>query len=75
MMLCRNKEAADSHTRSKGDWLEHVLLDGTIPVSAANQHLFGLANCICPRLGLQVALDHSKKDTAVMQSWVAVTRL
>jgi len=38
--------------------------------------IFGPANRICPRLGLlQVALDQSNKDAAVMQGWLAVSSL
>lgn len=53
-----------------------MLLVGTNAVLAASQRfLFWPANQTCKRVGLQVALDHSKKDAAKMQGWVAVTRL
>ena len=54
-----------------------MLLDGTNPVSAANQHfsVCGPANQTCTQLGLQVALDQSNMESAVMQGSLAVSGL
>jgi len=61
---------------SKGTWLTHVLLAGTVALPGANERFpFWPANWTCALLGLQVALDESNNDTAVMQVWLAVSSL
>ncbi len=76
-MLCRHKIAVDGHTTSRGDWLKICVAAWykrrRKPPNSA--FCFGTADQTCQGLGMQAALDQSKKDSAKMQGWLAVFSL